>query len=130
MRALDLQAIQACGEADARIILNASEGSLYPSLTASGAMFEMARAIMENVSGGNAVTTILEHPSSYDAMAYYAQRTGKALRRAPSNPRTGGVDVEAIVSLIDADTAPLSVMAASNISGAKFELAEIVARAP
>ncbi|MBU9267189.1 aminotransferase class V-fold PLP-dependent enzyme [Burkholderia gladioli] len=128
-RALDLQAIQADGEADVRTILNAVGGSVYPSLTASGAMFEMVRAIMENVPGGNAVTTILEHPSSYDAMAYYAQRTGKSLRLAPSNPRTGGVDVEAIVSLVDADTALLSVMAASNISGAKFELAEIVARA-
>ncbi|PRG57322.1 aminotransferase class V-fold PLP-dependent enzyme [Burkholderia gladioli] len=128
-RALDLQAIQAGGEADVRTILNAEGGSVYPSLTASGAMFEMVRAIMENVPGGNAVTTILEHPSSYDAMTYYAQRTGKSLRLAPSNPRTGGVDVEAIVSLVDADTALLSVMAASNISGAKFELAEIVARA-
>ncbi|WP_369051050.1 aminotransferase class V-fold PLP-dependent enzyme [Burkholderia gladioli] len=128
-RALDLQAIQADGEADVRTILNAVGGSVYPSLTASGAMFEMVRAIMENVRGGNAVTTILEHPSSYDAMTYYAQRTGKSLRLAPSNPRTGGVDVEAIVSLVDADTALLSVMAASNISGAKFELAEIVARA-
>ncbi|MBU9683200.1 aminotransferase class V-fold PLP-dependent enzyme [Burkholderia gladioli] len=128
-RALDLQAIQADGEADVRTILNAVGGSVYPSLTASGAMFEMVRAIMENVPGGNAVTTILEHPSSYDAMTYYAQRTGKSLRLAPSNPRTGGVDVEAIVSLVDADTALLSVMAASNISGAKFELAEIVARA-
>ncbi|MGJ0522994.1 aminotransferase class V-fold PLP-dependent enzyme [Burkholderia gladioli] len=128
-RALDLQAIQADGEADVRTILNAFGGSVYPSLTASGAMFEMVRAIMENVPGGNAVTTVLEHPSSYDAMTYYAQRTGKSLRLAPSNPRTGGVDVEAIVSLVDADTALLSVMAASNISGAKFELAEIVARA-
>ncbi|WP_423760038.1 aminotransferase class V-fold PLP-dependent enzyme [Burkholderia sp. NLJ2] len=128
-RALDLQAIQARGEDDVRTILNAQGGSIYASLTASGAMFDMVRAIMENVPGTNAVTTVLEHPSSYDAMTYYAERTGKTLRIAPSNPRTGGVDVDAIVALVDADTALLSVMAASNISGAKLDIDAIVARA-
>ncbi|AXF25729.1 aminotransferase [Burkholderia pyrrocinia] len=128
-RALDLQAIQARGEDDVRTILNAQGGSIYASLTASGAMFDMVRAIMENVPGTNAVTTVLEHPSSHDAMTYYAERTGKTLRIAPSNPRTGGVDVDAIVSLVDADTALLSVMAASNISGAKLDIDAIVARA-
>ncbi|KWO44770.1 aminotransferase [Burkholderia sp. MSMB1459WGS] len=128
-RALDLQAIQSRGEDDVRTILNAQGGSVYASLTASGAMFDMVRAIMENVPGTNAVTTVLEHPSSYDAMTYYAERTGKTLRIAPSNPETGGVDVDAIVSLVDADTALLSVMAASNISGAKFDIETIVTRA-
>ncbi|KAB0643952.1 aminotransferase class V-fold PLP-dependent enzyme [Burkholderia latens] len=128
-RALDLQAIQSRGEDDVRTILNAQGGSVYASLTASGAMFDMVRAIMENVRGTNAVTTVLEHPSSYDAMTYYAERTGKTLRIAPSNPETGGVDVDAIVSLVDADTVLLSVMAASNISGAKFDIETIVARA-
>lgn len=128
-RALDLQAIQSRGEDDVRTILNARGGTVYASLTASGAMFDMVRAIMENVPGTNAVTTVLEHPSSYDAMTYYAERTGKTLRIAPSNPATGGVDVDAIVSLVDADTALLSVMFASNISGAKFDIDTIVARA-
>ncbi|HHV7519475.1 TPA: aminotransferase class V-fold PLP-dependent enzyme [Burkholderia orbicola] len=128
-RALDLQAIQSRGEDDVRTILNAPGGTVYASLTASGAMFDMVRAIMENVPGTNAVTTVLEHPSSYDAMTVYAERTGKTLRIAPSNPATGGVDVDAIVALVDADTALLSVMAASNISGAKFDIEMIVARA-
>ncbi|WGS51709.1 aminotransferase class V-fold PLP-dependent enzyme [Paraburkholderia sp. D15] len=128
-RARQLQDIQARGEADIRTILNARGGSIYTSLTASGAMFDMVRAVMENVPGTNAVTSILEHPSSFDAMTYYAQHTGRALRIAPSNPRTGGVDVDAVVSLIDADTVLLNVMYASNISGAKFDMAEIVARA-
>ncbi|CAD9223463.1 Cysteine desulfurase [Burkholderia cenocepacia] len=128
-RALDLQAIQSRGEDDVRTILNAQGGTVYASLTASGAMFDMVRAILENVPGTNAVTTVLEHPSSYDAMTVYAERTGKTLRIAPSNPATGGVDVDAIVALVDADTALLSVMAASNISGAKFDIETIVARA-
>jgi selenocysteine lyase/cysteine desulfurase len=128
-RARYLQDIQTRGEADIRHILNAREGSVYLSLTASAAMFEMVRAVMENVFGTNAVTTILEHPSSFDAMKLYCERTGRELRIAPSNAETGGVDADAIISLIDDDTALLSVMYASNISGAKLDIAEIVARA-
>ncbi|GAB7535548.1 aminotransferase class V-fold PLP-dependent enzyme [Burkholderia sp. 3C] len=128
-RARFLQDVQAKGEADVRHIFNARGGSVYLSLTASAAMFEMVRAVMENVPGNNAVTTILEHPSSFDAMQRYCERTGKALRVAPSNPETGGVDADAIVSLIDDDTTLLSVMYASNISGAKLDIAAIVERA-
>lgn len=128
-RAIFLQDIQTRGEEDIRRIFNARDGSVYLTLTASAAMFEMVRAVMEHIPGTNAVTTILEHPSSFDAMKLYCERTGKALRIAPSNAETGGVDVDAIVSLIDDDTALLSVMYASNISGAKLDIATIVERA-
>ncbi|WP_176315232.1 aminotransferase class V-fold PLP-dependent enzyme [Burkholderia vietnamiensis] len=128
-RALFLQDIQARGEDDVRRILNARGGSVYLSLTASAAMFDMVRAVMESVPGTNAVTTILEHPSSFDAMTMYCERTNKELRIAPSNAETGGVDTDAIVALIDDDTALLSVMYASNISGAKLDIAAIVERA-
>ncbi|MES2938995.1 MAG: aminotransferase class V-fold PLP-dependent enzyme [Pseudomonadota bacterium] len=127
--ALELQELQARGTADIRTILNAGGGSVYASLTASGAMFDMVRAIAENVPGKNMVTTVLEHPSSFDAMTSYADKLGRELRVAPSNPLTGGVDVEEIVRLIDADTCMLNVIYASNISGAKLELEQIVRRA-
>jgi cysteine desulfurase / selenocysteine lyase len=125
-RAVFLQSIQAQGCADLRLMLNADGGAIYASLTASGAMFEMVRAVAENVPGKNMVTTVLEHPSSYDAMALYAARTGRELRVARSNPVTGGVDAEEIARLIDADTVLLSVMYASNISGAKLDIERIV----
>mgnify|MGYP003583883251 CR=1 FL=1 len=127
--AIFLQQVQARGSDDLRTILNARGGSVYASLTASGAMFDMVRAIAENVPGKNMVTTVLEHPSSFDAMSLYAGRTGKQLRVAPSNPVTGGVDVDAIVRLVDQDTALLSVIYASNISRAKLDVSEIVKRA-
>jgi selenocysteine lyase/cysteine desulfurase len=126
---LYLQKVQAEGTADLRTILHAQGGSVYASLTASGAMFDMVRAVSENVPGTNIVTTVLEHPSSFDAMSLYAQRSGKELRVAPSNPETGGVDVAEIVKLIDAGTALLSVIYASNISGAKLDLQAIVQQA-
>jgi selenocysteine lyase/cysteine desulfurase len=62
-------------------------------------------------------------------MALYAQRLGKELRVAKSNPVTGGVDVTEILGLIDQQTCLLSVMYASNISGAKIDIEEIVRQA-
>jgi len=92
-------------------------------------MFDMVRAIADHVPGTNMVTTALEHPSSFDAMSLYAERLGKELRVAKSNPVTGGVDVEEIVNLVDKDTVVLSVIYASNISGAKLDIQQIVERA-
>jgi cysteine desulfurase/selenocysteine lyase len=124
-----LQAIQHAGTKDFRLICNATNGAVFASLTASGAMFDIVRAIAENVPGTNFVTSTLEHPSSFDAVSFYAKRLGKELRIAKSNPETGGIDVEEIVSLVDADTSFLSVMYASNISGAKIDIREILKRA-
>jgi len=127
--ARELQAIQNAGTDDLRMMLNAQGGSVHAALTASGAMFEIVRAIALNVPGTNLVTTVLEHPSSYDAMERYAKETGRELRVAPSNPATGGVDVDAVVRLVDEGTTLLNVIYASNISGAKLDLERIVAAA-
>ena len=127
--ALFLQEVQTRGTDDVRVILNARGGSVYAALTASGGMFDMVRAIAENVAGSNMVTTALEHPSSFDAMSMYADRLGKQLRVAQSNTVTGGVDVEQILGLIDQDTTLLSVIYASNISGAKLDIQRIVQEA-
>jgi selenocysteine lyase/cysteine desulfurase len=48
---------------------------------------------------------------------------------APSNRDTGGIDVEEIVRRIDARTCLLVVIYASNISGAKLDLEQVVRRA-
>ncbi|CAN7373302.1 aminotransferase class V-fold PLP-dependent enzyme [Variovorax sp. LjRoot290] len=127
--AIFLQEVQVRGTEDLRTILNAKSGSVYASLTASGGMFDMVRAVAENIPGTNMVTTVLEHPSSFDAMSLYAERTGKELRVAKSNPATGGIDVEEIVGLVDENTSLLSVIYASNISGAKLDIHEIVKQA-
>lgn len=124
--AVELQDIQTKGCADLRTILNAQGGSVYASLSASGAMFDMVRAVAENVPGTNMVTTVLEHPSAFDAMSLYAQRLCRELRVARSNPATGGVDVDEILRLVDENTSVLNVIYASNISGAKLDMEAIV----
>ncbi|HEX7891768.1 MAG TPA: aminotransferase class V-fold PLP-dependent enzyme [Ramlibacter sp.] len=124
-----LKDVQTQGVDDVRLLLNAKGGTVHASLTASGAMFEMVRAVAENVPGDNIVTTTLEHPSSYDSAAQYAQRLGKELRVARSNAATGGIDVEEIARLVDERTCLLVLIYASNISGAKLDLEQVVRRA-
>ena len=128
--ALYLQDIQKKGEDDIRLMLNApKDGSIISSLTASQVMFQIVGTIAENVEGTNIVTSVLEHPSAFDAASYYAQKTGRELRVAQSNKETGGVDAEKIVSLIDENTVLLSVMYASNMTGAIYNMEEIVKKA-
>ncbi len=105
-------------------------GALVTELTASQCMFQIVRTIMENAGfGSNAVTTSLEHPSAYDSVKLYCERTGRAFRVAEANPETGGVDLEEILSKVDENTVLLSVMSASNITGSLFDLGTIAREA-
>lgn len=124
-----LQQIEEKGKEDVRTIFNATGGSIATSLTASQLMFQMVATVAEHVEGSNMVTTILEHPSAFDAMTYYADKMNKELRVAKSNPVTGGVAVEEITSLIDKNTCLLTVMYASNISGTVYDIEAIVKEA-
>ena len=124
-----LMDIQKEGYESIKTILNYKSGSIVTSLTASMIMTDIVRAITNNIPGGNIVTTALEHPSAYDAATIYAERSGKELRVAKTNPETGGVDVEEIVKLIDEDTCLLVFMYASNISGALLDAENIVKEA-
>ncbi len=108
---------------------NPGQGALVTELTASQCMFQIVRAIMENVPGSNAVTTELEHPSAYDSVEYYCGKYGREFRVARTNPVTGGVDTEEILKHIDKNTILLNVMSASNISGYIFDMEEICTEA-
>ena len=119
--------VMAKAEEDIRIIFNAHNGGkIITMLTASQVIWHLTGTIAENIPGTNIVTTKLEHPCAYDAARFYAEKTGKELRAADTNPVTGGVDVDAITKLIDKDTCLLSVIFASNISGAVNDLEAII----
>ncbi len=124
--ALALHELQLKAYEDIKTIFNAKSGSVVTSLTASTVMFQMARAIIENVPGTNVVTTALEHPSAYDSVVTYGNKMGKEIRVAETNPITGGVDIESILELIDENTCVLSVIYASNISGTILDIEAIV----
>lgn len=111
------------------MIFNCRDGEVATGYTASQLMMYIVRLLSEHAEGTNCVTTILEHPSSFDAMTMYAEKHGRELRVARANPATGGVDVEKILALVDKNTAILSVMAASNISGHIMDIATIAKEA-
>lgn len=107
-------------------VFGAKSGAVITELTASQTMFHMVEIIMENVPGTNAVVSVLEHPSSFDAVAYYCKKLGKELRVIPANPTTGAIDPAAAAELVDENTCLLSVMAASNVTGAIMDIKTIV----
>lgn len=126
-RSLELKSLVETGTKEImEIIFGAKEGSLITELTASQTMFHMVGLIMENIPGTNAVVSSLEHPSAFDAMEFYCKKTKRELRVIPANAKTGGIDPEAAAALVDEDTCLISVMSASNVSGAINDIAEIV----
>ena len=108
------------------IIFGAKSGSLITELTASQTMFHMVGLIMENVPGTNAVVSSIEHPSAFDAIEFYCKKTGKEMRVVPANKKTGGIDPEEVIKLVDENTCLLSIMSASNISGNIMDIEKIV----
>ena len=94
------------------IIFGAKSGALITELTASQTMFQMVGMIMENVSGTNAVVSSIEHPSAFDAIEYYCNKTGREMRVVPANKKTGGIDVDEVIKRVDKNTVLLSIMSA------------------
>ena len=114
------------GYEDIRIILNTQKGSIATYLSASQVMFNIVGAIAENIPGSNMVVSVLEHPSGFDSVEYYAKKTGRELRILQSNPATGGIDVEEVIKKVDQNTVLLSCMYSCNITGAVNDIPAMV----
>jgi cysteine desulfurase/selenocysteine lyase len=114
---------------DLATMFNAKEGCIVTSMTASIIIYDVSEYIIENIPGTNVVTTQLEHPCAYDGCANSAEKFGKELRVAKTDPRTGSINPEEIIKLIDKDTCLLSVILTSNITGAILDIETIVREA-
>lgn len=115
--ALELLDIENKGRDDIRTIFGTPKGAIATGYTASQLMMEAVRIMSENAKGTNCVTSSLEHPSSFDAMTMYAQKYNRELRVVPANRSTGNIDTDDVLNRVDKNTAILSIMSASNISG-------------
>lgn len=120
--ALDIRKIIQLGTEDIRLFLNASDGAIATSLTASKIMFEMITTIATSKTGGNIVTTAIEHPSSYDACQFSADQYNHELRVANADPVSGSIPLNNILELIDNNTILVSVILTSNITGAMHDI--------
>lgn len=115
------------GYEDLRIIFNTQKGSIITCLSASQVMFNIIQAIALNVKEGtNMVVSRLEHPSGFDSVEYYAERTGRELRVLQPNKATGRIDVDEVKRLVDKDTLLLSCMYSSNTTGGINDIPAIV----
>ncbi|MCK9217443.1 MAG: aminotransferase class V-fold PLP-dependent enzyme [Firmicutes bacterium] len=117
------------GKEDVRTLLNAKDGAIATSLTASSIMFEMIGPMVAYGNGTNIVTTEIEHPSAYDSCKYYARKYNKELRVAQSDRQTGGLRPEDVLNLIDKETLLLNVIISSNMTGANIDLKTICTEA-
>ena len=108
------------------VVFGADEGAILTELTASQVMFHLVEAVLENTDDGNAVVSAVEHPSAFDAVAYYCERTGKELRVVYPDKKTGQMSPEAVTALVDENTRLVSVMSASNVTGSVMDIAAIV----
>ena len=122
---LDSLRDQACK--DVSTMFNAEGGCIATSMTASIILFDVSEVIIANVPGTNVVTTALEHPSAFDGCAIPAEKYGKELRVAQTDPVTGTIRPEGVVKLVEKDTCLLSVIMTSNITGAVLDI-ETIAR--
>ena len=126
-RSLDIKRVQLQGIDDImKVVFGAKDGALLSEMTASQVMFQMVGAILENCPGDNAVTSVMEHPSAFDAVKYYCDKTGKEFRVVGANPASGRIEVEDIKKVVTPTTTLLSVMWASNITGAIMDMKGIV----
>ncbi len=126
-RSLDLKKVQLQGIDDImKVVFGAKDGALVSEMTASQVMFQTVGAILENCPGDNAVTSVMEHPSAFDAVKYYCGKTGKEFRIVGANPASGRIEVEDIKKAVTPTTTLLSVMWASNITGAIMDMEGIV----
>lgn len=109
-----------------KTMFNAQDGCIVTSMTASIIIWDAIQAVIKSVPGTNVVTTELEHPSSFDSVATACKELGKELRVAKTNVKTGSIEPEEVIRLVDKDTCLLSVIMTSNISGAILDIETIV----
>lgn len=125
--ALDIRKIIDQGTQDIRLFLNAKDGSIATSLTASKLTFEIITAVAAASQQGNIVTTAIEHPSSYDACQFAAEQYNHELCVADADPISGSIPIQNIVDLVDDQTILVSVILTSNITGAMHDIKKYAA---
>ncbi len=109
-----------------KMMFNAKEGCIVTSMTASIILWDAIQAVIKSVPGSNVVTTELEHPSTFDSVEVACKELGKEVRVARTNVKTGSIDAQTVIDLVDENTCLLSLIMTSNISGAIMDVETIV----
>ena len=93
--------------------------------TTSHAFRMMEAAARQAKPGANIVCSDLDHACFHDAAAYYAKLFGLTRRVVSMDVDTGTLTPESVAEQVDEDTAIVSIIHASNITGGKNDLRAI-----
>ena len=113
------------GLEDAALFLGANGGAVMSGESTTGNVFRILDAVTQNLPGNNIVCTNLDHPSSWDATRFFAERHSLDWRAAQLDPATCRVPVEAVSALADERTVAVVFIHASNITGTRHDAAAI-----
>ena len=119
--------VMAKGFQDVRDFLGTPSGTIMPGMSSTHAVYRVVNAVLASAPGTNVVTTDLDHPSVYDATAYFAKEYGKQWRIAHLDPETGFVNPEAILENVDEQTALVALIHGSNTTGTVLDIKHVAA---
>ena len=118
----------AAGRRDVALFLNAKDGTILSEQSSTACAFRILDAAAAGVRGTNIVCSQLDHASFYDATSIVARRHRLERRVVPVNRDTGALDPDAVTAMVDEGTVAVTIIHASNITGAKADLEAIAAR--
>jgi len=115
------------GRRDAALFLGAASGQVIAGESTTANVFRVVDAALAGRSGGNVVTTQLEHPCTASAAAYHAGRFGLTRRVVPIAPGTGEISPATVADHVDGDTAAVVFIHASNVLGTRVDAKAVAA---
>jgi len=124
------------GQAAVATLMGAVEGTIATRESTTACVYAIFEAIAHDRGrpNQNIVCSELDHASTCDAAAYVQRHYGVERRIARLSPDRACLCPDAVLACVDENTIAVSLIHASNITGAKLELSPLVgelrARAP
>ncbi|SHJ16067.1 aminotransferase class V-fold PLP-dependent enzyme [Wenxinia saemankumensis] len=110
-----------------RLYLNASAGTVMVGESGTELLHRLVRTAMVARPDGPVVGTTLEHPASRDAMAHWAGVQGRTHILVPHDNATGTAWAEAYRAHLTPDTAVVTVIHTSPVTGRPVDIAAVAA---
>ncbi len=125
----EIERLMSKGREDVMTLLGVRSGVVTLGESTTSNAFKTLGSIICHVAGDNVVTTNLDHPAIFDSTRMLSERFGKEWRVASLSPKSGGVEQESILRLIDSGTIVVALIHSSNNTGTKNDIASIIREA-
>jgi selenocysteine lyase/cysteine desulfurase len=115
------------GRADLRVFFGAESGQVISGETGTKLLWRFARSVALSAPPGPFLSSSLEHPASFDAALYWAEKTGRTRNTSKLDIRTGTVTPADYARAVTPDTRLATVIHTSQLTGLHVDLPGIVA---